>query len=97
MRIDQPSFSGSVTQAPSAYSNLSGSFSGSFTGSFTGEIEVEEATFKDLEVTNTLRVGTATSGGVVLEVTGSVDSTEGFSVDGVDVLDSAIAFAIALG
>ena len=83
MRIDQPSFSGSITQAPSAYAELSGSFTGSYTGSFSGsfigDIAVEQAEFSNLTVKQTLNVG-----------------TENF-VDGVDVLDSALAFSIALG
>ena len=110
MRIDGPSFSGSITQAPSAYADLSGSFTGSFTGSlsgsFVGEITVETANFNDLVVRQTLEVGTQnTDGGVNIinsgsvEVSGSVNVTEGnsFTVDGVDVLDSALAFSIALG
>lgn len=110
MRIDGPSFSGSITQAPSAYADLSGSFTGSFTGSlsgsFIGEITVETANFNDLVVRQTLEVGTQnTDGGVNIinsgsvEVSGSVNVTEGnsFTVDGVDVLDSALAFSIALG
>ena len=110
MRIDGPSFSGSITQAPSAYADLSGSFTGSFTGSlsgsFIGEIAVETANFNDLVVRQTLEVGTQnTDGGVNIinsgsvEVSGSVNVTEGnsFTVDGVDVLDSALAFSIALG
>ena len=57
MRIDQPSFSGSITQAPSAYADLSGSFTGSFTGSlsgsFIGDITVEQAEFSNLTVKQT--------------------------------------------
>lgn len=110
MRIDQPSFSGSITQAPSAYAELSGSFTGSYTGSFSGsfigDIAVEQAEFTNLVVTQTLNVGTQnTDGGVNIinsgsvEVSGSVNITNGnsFTVDGVDVLDSALAFSIALG
>ena len=36
MRIDSPSFSGSINQAPSAYADLSGSFTGSFNGDGSG-------------------------------------------------------------
>lgn len=110
MRIDQPSFSGSITQAADAYADLSGSFegefSGSFTGSFVGDITVETADFENLSVRQTLLVGTENVDGGVnvinsgsIEVSGSINVTEGegFTVDGVDVLDSAIAFAIALG
>ena len=110
MRIDGPSFSGSITQAPSAYAELSGSFTGSFTGSlsgsFIGDITVEAADFNDLIVRQTLNVGTENIDGGTniinsgsIEVSGSVNVTEGnsFTVDGVDVLDSALAFSIALG
>jgi hypothetical protein len=110
MRIDGPSFSGSITQAPSAYAELSGSFTGSFsgsvTGSFTGDITVEQAEFTDLIVRETLTVGTSNTGSGVniinsgsVEISGSVNVTSGnsFTVDGVDVLDSALAFSIALG
>jgi len=111
MRIDQPSFSGSITQAPSAYADLSGSFTGSFTGSlsgsFIGDITVVEATFTDLNVRETISAGTnITSSQTVniinsgsVEVSGSINVTEGnsFTVEGVDVLDSALAFSIALG
>lgn len=98
MRIDQPSFSGSITQdVDEAYSDLSGSFTGSFTGSLKGELEVDQAIFQELQVDDKLTVGTSGSTGIVVEVTGSVDSTEGYSVDGTDVLDTALAYAIALG
>ena len=110
MRIDQPSFSGSITQAPSAYADLSGSFTGSFTGSlsgsFIGDITVQQAEFTDLIIRQTLNVGTQnTDGGVniinsgSIEVSGSIDLSpnNSFSIDGVDVLDSALAFSIALG
>ena len=36
MRIDGPSFSGSITQAPSAYAELRGSFTVTFSGSRSG-------------------------------------------------------------
>ena len=110
MRIDGPSFSGSITQAPSAYADLSGSFTGSFTGSlsgsFIGDITVVEAEFNDLVVKQTINVGTENFDGGVniinsgsIEVSGSVNLSpnNSFSVDGVDVLDSALAFSIALG
>jgi hypothetical protein len=110
MRIDQPSFSGSITQAPSAYADLSGSFTGSFTGSlsgsFIGDITVQQAEFTDLVVRQTLNVGTEnTDGGINIinsgsvQISGSINVTNGnaFTVEGVDVLDSALAFSIALG
>ena len=106
MRIDQPSFSGSITQAPSAYADLSGSFTGSFTGSFKGDISVDVAEFTNLSVRDSLAIGyekdvnteyvIVASGSI--SISGSVDlQGGGYNVDGVNVLDSAIAFAIALG
>lgn len=110
MRIHSPAFSGSITQdLDGAYANLSGSFTGSFTGSFKGEIEVTQATFQNLVITDTLTLGTDT--GDKQQITGSIfysGSIEGdgdinltnnseFQVDGVNVLDTALAFAIALG
>ena len=106
MRIDQPSFSGSISQAPSAYADLSGSFTGSFTGSFKGDISVDTAEFTNLSVRDSLAIGyekdvnteyvIVASGSI--SISGSVDlQGGGFNVDGVNVLDSAIAFAIALG
>jgi len=59
-----------------------------------------------LVVKQTLSVGTENFDGGVnivnsgsIEVSGSVNVTSGngFTVDGVDVLDSALAFSIALG
>lgn len=93
MVIHSPIFSGSIIQdRNNAYADLSGSFTGSVTGSFKGTIEVQQATFADLNVTNRLLV----SGSQI--VTGSINLTAGgYLVDGVNVLDSAIAFAIALG
>ena len=92
MIIHSPIFSGSITQASSAYANLSGSFTGSFTGSFKGTINVSQASFDYLDVNQRLYV----SGSQI--VSGSIYLTEGgYLVDGVNVLDSAIAFAIALG
>jgi hypothetical protein len=92
MIIHSPIFSGSITQASSAYANLSGSFTGSFTGSFKGVIDVSQASFDYLDVNKRLYV----SGSQI--VSGSIYLTEGgYLVDGVNVLDSAIAFAIALG
>lgn len=93
MVIHSPIFSGSIIQdRNNAYADLSGSFTGSVTGSFKGTIEVQQATFADLTVTNRLLV----SGSQI--VTGSINLTAGgYLVDGVNVLDSAIAFAIALG
>ena len=92
MVIHSPIFSGSISQANNAYANLSGSFTGSITGSFKGTIEVEQASFNNLSVTNRLFV----SGSQV--ITGSIYLTAGgFRVDNVDVLDTALAYAIALG
>ena len=73
---------------------------------FIGDIAVEQAEFSNLIVTQTLNVGTQnTDGGVniinsgSIEVSGSIDLSpnNSFSIDGVDVLDSALAFSIALG
>lgn len=109
MRIDNPSFSGSITQAPSAYAALSGSFTGSFTGSFRGEIEVTEAAFERLIVTRELTLGSFSddiqliTGSMLMsgsiELDGNINVINGgqVQVEGVNVLDSAIAFAIALG
>ena len=109
MRIDNPSFSGSITQAPSAYAALSGSFTGSFTGSFKGEIEVTEAAFERLVVTRELTLGSFSddiqliTGSMLMsgsiELDGNINVINGgqVQVEGVNVLDSAIAFAIALG
>jgi hypothetical protein len=92
MVIHSPIFSGSISQASNAYANLSGSFTGSFTGSFKGTINVSQASFDYLDVNQRLYV----SGSQI--VSGSIYLTEGgYLVDGVNVLDSAIAFAIALG
>lgn len=88
MIIHSPIFSGSITQALSAFANLSGSF----TGSFKGTIDVQQASFDNLIINNSLVV----SGSI--RMTGSMNLTDGgYLVDGVDVLDSSIAFAIALG
>jgi hypothetical protein len=92
MVIHSPIFSGSISQASNAYANLSGSFTGSFTGSFKGTIDVSQASFDYLDVNQRLYV----SGSQI--VSGSIYLTQGgYLVDGVNVLDSAIAFAIALG
>lgn len=93
MVIHNPIFSGSIIQDKNnAYANLSGSFTGSLTGSFKGTINVQQASFDNLQVNNSLSV----SGSIKL--TGSMNLTAGgYLVDGVNVLDSAIAFAIALG
>jgi hypothetical protein len=120
MKIHSPIFSGSITQASSAYANLSGSFTGSFTGSFKGEIEVQQASFENLIVTRTIKVGSYSddiqritgsmfiSGSTNIvghlnvsgstQMTGGLDVTSGnISVNGVNVLDTALAYAIALG
>ena len=109
MKIQSPIFSGSITQSSTAYANLSGSFTGSFTGSFKGEIEVNTATFENLTITRTVTVGTFSTdkqtftGSFFIsgseQVHGSVNVTNGgqFQVEGVNVLDTALAYAIALG
>jgi hypothetical protein len=92
MVIHSPIFSGSISQASNAYADLSGSFTGSFTGSFKGTINVSQASFDYLDVNQRLYV----SGSQIMS--GSIYLTQGgYLVDGVNVLDSAIAFAIALG
>ena len=93
MIIHSPIFSGSIIQdRNNAFADLSGSFTGSLTGSFKGTIEVQQASFANLSITNKLSV----SGSLIM--TGSMNlNAGGYLVDGVNVLDSAIAFAIALG
>lgn len=93
MVIHNPIFSGSIIQdRNNAFADLSGSFTGSITGSFKGIIDVQQASFANLSVTNKLSV----SGSLIM--TGSMNLTAGgYLVDNVNVLDSAIAFAIALG
>ena len=108
MIINSPIFSGSISQANSAYANLSGSFTGSFTGSFKGSIEVTEASFERLVVTRNLTLGTYSNdkqlftGSLNLsgsqEIFGSLNLIGGpVSVNGVNVLDTALAYSIALG
>lgn len=109
MKIQSPIFSGSIIQSANAYANLSGSFTGSFTGSFKGQIEVAAATFENLVVTRTLTLGTFSNdiqkvtGSMLLSgsetVHGNVNVINGgqVQVDGVNVLDTALAYSIALG
>ena len=109
MKIHDPIFSGSIKQSDESYAELSGSFTGSFRGNLVGEITVEQATFDDLVVNRTITVGTFAddkqlfTGSLLLsgsiEVDGNVNVVNNgqIQVDGVNVLDSAIAFAIALG
>jgi phage baseplate assembly protein gpV len=120
MIINSPSFSGSITQASSAYANLSGSFTGSFTGSFKGSIDVQQATFENLVITRTIKVGTYSTdlqiitGSLLLsgseniygkvfvsgatQITGGLDVAGGnISQNGVNLLDTALAYSIALG
>ena len=107
MKIHGPSFSGSIVQDND---NALAQLSGSFTGSFSGDINVSEATFDNLIVNDTLTLGNELTD--IHNITGSVNLTGSFTVDGgnvntinggqvqvngVNVLDSAIAFAIALG
>jgi hypothetical protein len=93
MVIHNPIFSGSIIQdRNNAFADLSGSFTGSLTGSFKGTIDVQQASFDNLRVNNSLSVSGS------MRMTGSMNLTQGgYLVDGVNVLDSAIAFAIALG
>ena len=93
MVIHNPIFSGSISQDRNfAYADLSGSFTGSLTGSFKGTIDVQQASFDNLFVNNRLSI----SGSVIM--TGSVNLTAGgYLVDGVNVLDTSLAYAIALG
>jgi hypothetical protein len=110
MVIHSPIFSGSIIQDKDfGYANLSGSFTGSLTGSFKGEIDVQQATFENLIVTRTITLGTDSidsqritgsmyvSGGITLDGDINVINGGQVQVEGVNVLDSAIAFAIALG
>ena len=93
MVIHNPIFSGSISQDRNfAFADLSGSFTGSLTGSFKGTIDVQQASFDNLIVNNRLSI----SGSVIM--TGSMNLTAGgYLVDGVNVLDTALAYAIALG
>ena len=99
MVIHNPIFSGSIIQDKNnAYANLSGSFTGSVTGSFKGTIDVQQASFDNLTISSRLVVS-----GSILE-TGSMQMTGsfyalggGYYVDNVNVLDTALAYAIALG
>ena len=93
MVIHSPIFSGSISQDRNfAYADLSGSFTGSLSGSFKGTIDVQQASFDNLNVNNRLSV----SGSMIM--TGSINLTAGgFLVDSVNVLDTALAYAIALG
>ena len=103
MVIHSPIFSGSIIQdRVNAYADLSGSFTGSFTGSFKGEIDVVQATFDVLTVREKLSAGNSPddkhyfTGSVLLS--GSLYSAQGgFYVDNVNVLDTALAYSIALG
>ncbi len=93
MVIHSPIFSGSISQDRNfAYADLSGSFTGSLTGSFKGTIEVQQATFDNLFINESLVVSGS------MQMTGSINLREGgYLVEGVNVLDTALAYAIALG
>jgi hypothetical protein len=93
MVIHNPIFSGSISQDRNfGFADLSGSFTGSLTGSFKGTIDVQQASFDNLNVNNRLSI----SGSVIM--TGSMNLTAGgYLVDGVNVLDTSLAYAIALG
>ena len=109
MKIQSPIFSGSIIQSAESYANLSGSFSGSFTGSFKGQIDVQQASFENLTVSRTLTLGTYSTD--TQKITGSIlfsgsmtanadiNLINGgeFQIAGVNVLDTALAYAIALG
>ena len=109
MVIHSPIFSGSIIQDRNfGYADLSGSFTGSLTGSFKGEIDVQQATFENLVVTRTLKLGSYSTdmqkitGSLLftgsMVSTGSINLTQGaFLQDGVNVLDTALAYSIALG
>ena len=109
MVIHSPIFSGSIIQdRNNAYADLSGSFTGSLTGSFKGAIDVQQATFENLIVTRTLKLGSYSTdiqkvtGSLLftgsMVSTGSINLTQGaFLQDGVNVLDTALAYSIALG
>jgi hypothetical protein len=111
MLIHSPIFSGSIIQDKNnAYANLSGSFTGSITGSFKGEIDVQQATFNTLIINNRLVIsgslsitGSQTLTGPLYvsgatQITGGLDVHAGnVSVDGVNILDTALAYSIALG
>jgi hypothetical protein len=110
MIIHSPIFSGSISQANSAYANLSGSFTGSFTGSFKGLIDVQQASFDYLTINqqaiisgSLLVTGSQTLTGPLYvsgatQITGGLDVHGGnINVDGVNVLDTALAYSIALG
>jgi hypothetical protein len=103
MVIHSPIFSGSITQDRNfGYADLSGSFTGSLTGSFKGTIDVQQATFDILTVRDRLSAGNSSddihqfTGSI--NVSGSVNVYGGaVTVDGVNVLDTALAYSIALG
>jgi hypothetical protein len=93
MVIHNPIFSGSISQDRNfAYADLSGSFTGSLTGSFKGTIDVQQASFDILNVNERLKVTGS------MQMTGSINlRAGGYLVEGVNVLDTALAYAIALG
>ena len=93
MVIHSPIFSGSIIQDRDfGYADLSGSFTGSFTGSFKGTIDVSQASFDYLNINQKLSI----TGSQI--ITGSIYLTQGgYLVDGVNVLDTALAYSIALG
>lgn len=100
MKIHGASFSGSITQdLDNALAELSGSFTGSFTGSFKGDIEVSQASFNELTVRETTILSGSVFASASFEIDGDVNVINGgqLQIEGVNVLDSAIAFAIALG
>lgn len=102
MKIHSPLFSGSITQSDKSFAELSGSFTGSFTGSFVGTIEVEEATFNNLTIIDTISVGSDVNTNHPftgsINVSGSVNVVGGnVTIDGSSVEDISIIYAIALG
>lgn len=99
MVIHSPIFSGSIIQDKNnAYANLSGSFTGSVTGSFKGTIDVQQASFDNLTIGSKLVVSGSILATGSMQMTGSFYALGGgYYVDNVNVLDTALAYAIALG
>ena len=99
MVIHNPIFSGSIIQdRNNAYADLSGSFTGSLTGSFRGTIDVQQASFDNLIINSKLVVSGSILATGSMQMTGSYYSLNGgYYVNNVNVLDTALAYAIALG
>jgi hypothetical protein len=98
MKIHGPSFSGSIVQDNlNAYAELSGSFTGSFIGDTL--VITDSATLGDNPSDVHTITGSVNLSGSLTVDGGNVNTINGgqVQVNGVNVLDSAIAFAIALG